>query len=226
MFVSAEEAAPFEQLRRVGPHPFASVGMAMGGRDLFRRVIEVSPPVRPADVVEDQHRQRRAVASRGPGKHPELVVHGVPVVIAVDERDVDRRQLRQHVVADVAVEDVATGEPLLVLGRVELGDRIDHVELGVGTEPFEHQRGRLSAQRADLDDAPRARRLEHRPDHAVPERVHATARASCAPTRPRHSEELRALLELGTRGQHDDLDRDSFAERRRSVAGRGARPLR
>ena len=59
--------------------------------------------------------------------------------------------------ADVAVEDVAPGELLLVLGRVELRHRVDDVQLGVGPEPLEHQRRRLTAERADLDDAARAR---------------------------------------------------------------------
>jgi hypothetical protein len=109
-------------------------------------------------------------------------------VIAVDERDVDRGERRQHVVADVAVEDVAARELLLVLGRIELGHRVDHVQLGVGPEPFEHQRSGLAAQCPDLDDAARAGRLQDRPDHPIPERIHATGRASCArPSRPARS---------------------------------------
>ena len=127
--------------------------------------------------MHDQHRERRARTPCAVAEHAELVVHRVPVVIAVDERDVDRRQRRQHVVADVAVEDVPAGELLLVLGGVELGHGVDHVQLGVGPEPLEHQRGGLTAQGADLDDAARASRLQDRPDHAIPERIHTTGLA-------------------------------------------------
>jgi hypothetical protein len=95
-------------------------------------------------------------------------------VIPVDECDVDRGDVRQHVVADVAVEDVSPREALLVLGRVEFRNRIDHVQLGVRPEPFQHERGRLTAQGPDLDDPLGARGLEHRPDHAFPERIHAS----------------------------------------------------
>ena len=44
------------------------------------------------------------------------------------------RQLGQHVVADVAVEEVAAGEAALVLGGVELRHRVDHVELRLRAE--------------------------------------------------------------------------------------------
>ena len=145
--------------------------------DALGHVIEIAAAVRPADIVHDEHRQGRAAPARGLAQHPELVVHGEPVVITVDERDVDRRERREHGVAHVTVEDVATRELLLVLGRVELGHRVDHVQLGVGSEAFEHQRRRLAPQRADLDDPPRARRLHQRPDHAIPERIHPSGRA-------------------------------------------------
>ena len=65
--------------------------------DLLGRVVEVAPPVRPADVVHDQHRERRARRAGDLGEHPQLVVHGEPVVVAVDQRDVHRGQRRQHV---------------------------------------------------------------------------------------------------------------------------------
>ena len=70
------------------------------------------------------------------------------------EGRVHGRELGQHVVADVAVEHVATGELLLVLGRVELGRGVDDVQLGIGAEVLEHAGGGLAAERADLDDPP------------------------------------------------------------------------
>ena len=55
-----------------------------------------------------------------------------------------------------------------MLGGVELGHRVDDVQLGVGAEPLEHQRGVLAPERADLDDAPGAGRLEDRRDGESP----------------------------------------------------------
>ena len=96
-------------------------------------------------------------------------------MVAVDERDVGRRQAGQHVVARPAVEVVAAGERLLVLGRVELRHGIDDVQLAVGPEAVEHPHGGLAPQRADLDDPAGAERVDHRRDDVVPERVHPQA---------------------------------------------------
>ena len=76
------------------------------------------------------------------------------------------------IVADIAVEDVAAGELLLVLGRIELRDRVDDVQLGLGSEAIQHEGSGLAAQRADLDDPPGSRRPQYRPDNAFPERIH------------------------------------------------------
>ena len=141
------------ELRAAGQQPPAAWGWRNSSGIRLRRVVEVAPPVGPADVVHDQERHRGARLARGLAEHAQLVVDGEPVVVAVDQRDVDRRQLRQHVVADVAMEDVATGEALGVLGRVEHRHRVDHVQLGVGAERVEHPDGRLAPQRADLDHA-------------------------------------------------------------------------
>ena len=73
-------------------------------------VVEVPPAVRPPHVVHDDQRQRAVCRLGGFAQHAQLVVDGEPVVVAVDERRVDGRQVRQDVVADVAVEDVAARE--------------------------------------------------------------------------------------------------------------------
>jgi hypothetical protein len=78
----------------------------------------------------------------------------------------------QHVEAEVAMEDVAAGERLLVLGGVELGNRVDDVQFDVGSEALEHLARGLAPQRADLDDAPAVDRLEDRRDGELPERKH------------------------------------------------------
>jgi hypothetical protein len=109
---------------------------------------------------------------RGLREQSELVIHGVPVVITVDQRNVHGWQIRQHVVAQITVKDVPARETLLVLGRVEFGDGIDDVQLGLRAQSLQHQHSGIAAQRADLDDPARARRLQDRPDHGLPERIH------------------------------------------------------
>ena len=76
-------------------------------------------------------------------------------MIAVDQREVERRCIGQHVEAQVAVEHVAARKPLFVLGGIELGKRVDDVQLGLGAECVEREDRGLAPQGADLDDAPR-----------------------------------------------------------------------
>ena len=98
-------------------------------------------------------------------------------MVAVDEGDVHRREVAEHVDAEGAVEHVPAREALLVLGGVEVGERVDDVELGLGAEAVEHQLGVLAAEGTDLDDAPGAGRLDDRGDDVVPEREHAGSAA-------------------------------------------------
>ena len=56
--------------------------------------------------------------------------------------------------AGAEVEDVAAGERGLVLGGVELRQRVDDVQLAVGPEPVQHLHRGLAPQRTDLDHAP------------------------------------------------------------------------
>ena len=77
-----------------------------------------------------------------------------------------------------AVEHVPTAEALFVLGGIERGNGVDHVELDTGSEPFEHPQRVVASECPDLDDSPRARRLDQRPDHEVPEPVHAPQRTA------------------------------------------------
>ena len=112
------------------------------------------------------------------------MVDGVPVVVAVDEGGVHGGEAGQHLVADVAVEHESTRELPLERRGIELGGRIDHVELGVGAQMVEHQPGGLAAQRADLEDSPGSGGLEGRSDDVVPERKHGDPSASCAVAHP------------------------------------------
>ncbi len=132
--------------------------------DSLRRVVEVAAPVGPADVVHEQQRQRRIGLARRLGQHLQLVIDGVPVVVAVDEGRVHRRQAREHVVAQRAVEVVAAAELALLLARVEHRQGIDHVQLRLGPEVIEQHRGGLSPKRPDLDDPSRAGGPQNRSD--------------------------------------------------------------
>ena len=93
-------------------------------------------------------------------------------MVAVDQGHVHGREVGEHVDAEVLVEDVLALEALLVLGRVEGGERVHDVQLHVGTEPLEHQLGVLAAQGADLHDPAGAGGLDDRRDDVLPEREH------------------------------------------------------
>ena len=149
-----------------GRMPALRVRLAELLRDPLGRVVEVAPAVRPADVVQDQDRAAaRPAAARRRASILQLVVDRVPVVVAVDRaRRPSAARCGQHVVADVAVEDVAARERALVLGGIELGHRVDDVQLGLGPEALEHQH--RSSRRA----ARRSRRRAARPPPRAPAR--------------------------------------------------------
>ena len=97
-------------------------------------------------------------------------------MVTVDQRGVHRTERRQHIETQRGVEGVAAGELPLVLGWVEVGDRVDHVQLGLGAETLEHAYGRLAAQRTDLDDARGARCIQDRGDSDIPQWEHGAAK--------------------------------------------------
>ena len=108
-----------QQLGAAALHALLLVRLAELGRDLRGLVVEVATPVGPADVVQDEQRQRLTRRPGGLAQHAELVVDGVPVVVAVDEGDVECAAPIEHVQAQVPVEHVPTAEPALVLVGVE-----------------------------------------------------------------------------------------------------------
>ena len=173
-----ETAAGEHQTRLVHLHAPLGVLLPELLGDPLRCVVQVPPTVRPAHVVHDQQRQWRAGIPSRRREHLQLVVDRVPVVVTVDERRIHGGEVRQHVVADVAVERVPAGEPLLVFGGIECGRRIDDVQLRVGAEAIEHEHRRLAAERADLDDTLGADGVEGRSDDDLPEGVHESAQVS------------------------------------------------
>ena len=104
----------------------------------------------------------------------ELVVDGVPVVVAVDEGGVHRVQRLDDVEAEVPVEDVLTVEAALVLGRDRTGAPGRSRAVRPRGRAASASLGRLARQRADLGDLGRAGGLEHRRDRYLPEWKHRT----------------------------------------------------
>ena len=164
---------PFAKSCRVArSHPGLAVRLAVRHGYLFGVVVEVAAAVRPPDVVHDEDGQQPTRPPRARCEHLQLVVDGVPVVVAVYEGDVHGAEGGEHVVTRVAMEDVAPGELAFMVRRVELGHRVDHVQLGVGSEPLEHEHRGLSARCPDLDDATRADGVENGCDGDFPEGEH------------------------------------------------------
>jgi hypothetical protein len=153
-------------------HAELGVGLAVLLGDVGRVVVEVPAAIGPADVVQHHQRHRRAGCARHLGEEPELVADRVPVVVAVDEGHVHRRQVTEDVEAQGLVEDVLPREPALVLRGIEARHRVDDVQLDVGTQLAEHQLGVLAAEGPDLDHPARAHGAHERGDDVVPEREH------------------------------------------------------
>ncbi len=155
--------------------PGTCVRMAVFVGDLRRLVVQIPVPVGPADIVEHEHGHHSVRPPRSAAELAQFVHDGVPVVVAVDQRDVEGREVGQHVEAQCAMEDVATRELRFVFGGIELRQRIDDVELAVGAELIEHQRRGLTTQRADLEDPLAVGCLHDRRDHRMPEREHVSS---------------------------------------------------
>ena len=170
-----------DELAAIGEHAGPTPGLAVLLRDVFGLVVQVTATVGPAHVVQDQHGKGGTGRAAHVAKELELVVDGVPVVVAVDERRVHRWQVAEHVQTQIPVKDVTALETALVLARVEGGNGVDHVELDAGSEAIEHQLGVLASQRSDLDDALHISRLEEGRHHEFPERKHARSPCRSGP---------------------------------------------
>ena len=166
------EPTPAHQARVAGPHALVSPRLAMLGGHVVGVVVEVAPAVGPAHVVQHQHRERCPVLVGHLPEQAQLVDHRVPVVVAVDEGGVHGGQPAEHVEAQGPVEHVLLAEAGPVLVGVELGHRVDHVQLGPRAEPVEDQLRLLAAECADLHEALDPRGLQDRRHHLLPEREH------------------------------------------------------
>ena len=105
--------------------------------------------MRPADVVE--HEQWQRLLACGGDDQPELLGHGVVVVVAVDHVGIGARQVRQGLVAGLLHQlqfRVLLGERDELLLRRGV-DRPDACLRGLG--PLKQEPGQVSGIGADLD---------------------------------------------------------------------------
>src|SRR5258708_4673524 len=70
-------------------NPASGARLSVRLRNVIDRVVTVASPVRPTHVVKDEDRPGRVGLVRLLLEELELVVNGVPVVIAVDEGEID-----------------------------------------------------------------------------------------------------------------------------------------
>ena len=65
-----------------------------------RIIIEIAMPIRPGDVVADRHGRRRRHGPVRAVERLDLVKDGIPIMVAVDQHEVRRQQIRQNVEAE------------------------------------------------------------------------------------------------------------------------------
>jgi hypothetical protein len=123
-------------------------------------------------VQQDQWRLA-VFLTRPPLEGAQLVDDGVPVVISVDQRQVDSRELAEHVEALEAVK----AQPLSVFGEqpvdVQRWVRVDRVhDRVVLLCPAQQRSGNRTDLDADLDDHARTDRFEQGLDEKLQEPVH------------------------------------------------------
>jgi len=132
--------------------------LAVLGRDHLGLEIDVAAAVRPADVVEEQQRQR---ASAGAGsEQPEVLAHGVVVVVAVEDHGVGHSDVRQGVPASL-VDEVQLGVLGGELDQPALRIRVDrdNPRLAAGG-PAQQLTREAAREGADLGHRPGPRGVE------------------------------------------------------------------
>jgi hypothetical protein len=142
-------------------------------RNRRRVVVEVPAAVRPADVVAEYYGCLPGGFPRALLKQDELVEYRVPVVVAVDESHVNRRQIREHIEGKIGMHpDVIRGDQC---SDFETRRRVDDMQNRpvVSTELGEGRRV-LSGCGSDFDDDAWLNSREDRTNNAIPKAVHST----------------------------------------------------
>jgi hypothetical protein len=167
----AVEPPVADQPRPTRAHTCSPVGVPELLRNAVGFVVLVTPPIGPANLVEDQHGQCRACARGSFRSEPKLVEDGEPIVVTVDQYEVGGGQRRKDVVARPLVEVVSAGKPAPIFPRIELCARVDDVQVTVGAQAGKPPGG-LTWQCSDRDDAPCAHRVDHRCYDFIPQGDH------------------------------------------------------
>ena len=143
-----------------GREPAAVAGQRLPGLggDLLGREVVVAAAVGPADVVEQQQRQRGALGALA--DQPQLLADREVVVVAVDDRRVgqrDRREGGEARLADQLELGVVARERL----QAGLRRRVDRADAGprAGRPVDEHAR-EVAGERTHLDHPPGARGVQ------------------------------------------------------------------
>ena len=100
------------------------MGLPIFGGDLVGRIIEIAARPRPGDIVKEDE-QRLAVTARRRLDGEQLMIDGVPVVVAVDEPGVHVRQLRHRCRAELLHEPDRQAAGCRPAEHFELGRGID-----------------------------------------------------------------------------------------------------
>ena len=139
----------------------------------LRPVVPVAARVRPADGVQHHHGEGPSVPAGQRPDRPELVVHGVVVVVPVEEDDVHLPNEGPGLQAGQAVDDQARVRSARQGREVAPGRRIDRVEgRALADAMTDQQLGVPSASHTDLDEDPRLQGRQKGLGDQVPESMH------------------------------------------------------
>ena len=168
------------QLRASRLHAPPCVWLAVGLGDPLWVVVEVAPAIGPADVVQQHHRGLPAVLRRPLLERAQLVDDRVPVVVAVNQRQIHVRDLLQHVeaLAAVKVQPLAVLRPQAIDVQRRVGvDRVHH--RAVCLRPAQQRAAHRADLHADLHDRARAERVEEGVYQQLQIPVHGGPRREC-----------------------------------------------
>jgi len=167
------ESALLGESHKTGAQALLLVGLAMFRRYGRRIVVEVAPPVGPADVVQhhEGERNREVFAPLLDGL--QFVEDRVPVVVAIYQDKIKPVDPRQSVEAEVFVEDEAFAVVLPPLVHVVFRQRVYDVQRRAAPAAELQQVLRVAPGiGANLDDRLGTQDLYDRLDHGFPETLH------------------------------------------------------
>ena len=137
--------------------------LAVLGGDQVRGEVVVAAPVRPADVVEEQQRQCRAL--RALADDAQLLADGEVVVVTVDDRGVGQRDRLERLVAR-RTHQLEVGPALVEGDELLLRRGVDGPHARAARRrPVEQEPGQVARIGPDLDDGLGLRRVQAGDQH-------------------------------------------------------------